>query len=150
MDKKHLVKYLHCLLADTRVLTIKSQMYHWNVKSYNFLTMHELFQKIYEDFFFFQDIIAETIRTLGVFVCFERINMDSSSLRTDNMNELNCKEMICNLIEDLKIYEKGLKETIKLAQNMEEEGISNDLSEMLSKIQKYRWFLKSHLSQHDS
>lgn len=142
--KEELVKNLHKILADLRLLTIKTQMYHWNVKSSDFYSIHKMLNKQYDDLFDYQDVVAELIRSLGYFVNFDKINMDSSSLKYDNMNEKNDKIIFLNLIEDNKILESCLKNTIKVAQECEEEGVANELATILSTVQKNLWFLKSH------
>lgn len=143
--KDELIKNLHVLLADLRLLTIKTQMYHWNAKSTNFYSLHKMLNKQYEDLFEFQDVVAELIRALGYFVNFDKINMDSSNLRYDNINEKNCTKIVFNLIEDNKILESDLKISIRNSQNICEEGVANALSDILGKIQKTIWILKSHI-----
>ncbi len=142
--KEELIKNLHKILADLRLLTIKTQMYHWNVKSSDFYSIHKMLNKQYDNLFKYQDVVAELIRELGFFVNFDKINMDSSSLKYNNMNEKNCKIIFINLIEDNKILELNIKNTIKIAQECEEEGVVNELATILSSIQKNLWFLKSH------
>lgn len=142
--KLELIQNLHKILADLRVLTIKSQMYHWNVKSKDFYSLHKMFQKHYEELFANQDIVAEDIRSLGFFVNFDKINMDSSEIRTDNINEKNSSNIILNLIEDYKVLEKKLKLTISLSQKCDEEAVANNLAEILGFVQKTIWFLNSH------
>lgn len=142
--REDLIKNLHNLLADLRLLTVKTQMYHWNIKSTDFYSLHKMLNKQYDELFEFQDIVAELIRSLGYFVNFDKINMDSSSLKYDNMNEKSDRNIIFNLIEDNRILENNLKILIKNAQDCGEEGVANDLATILGKIQKVVWFLKSH------
>jgi starvation-inducible DNA-binding protein len=53
------------LLADTYVLTVKTQNFHWNVTGPHFPYLHTLFQQQYEELSAATDEIAERIRALG-------------------------------------------------------------------------------------
>jgi starvation-inducible DNA-binding protein len=53
------------LLADTYVLYVKTQNFHWNVTGPRFPQLHVLFQQQYEELAAATDDIAERIRALG-------------------------------------------------------------------------------------
>jgi starvation-inducible DNA-binding protein len=53
------------LLADTYVLYVKTQNFHWNVTGPRFPQLHTLFQQQYEELSAATDEIAERIRALG-------------------------------------------------------------------------------------
>jgi starvation-inducible DNA-binding protein len=53
------------LLADTYVLTVKTQNFHWNVTGPHFPYLHTLFQQQYEELAAATDDLAERIRALG-------------------------------------------------------------------------------------
>ena len=55
---------LDAALAETAVTTMLAQNFHWNVTGETFLSLHQLFQEIYEDHFAAQDDIAERIKAL--------------------------------------------------------------------------------------
>lgn len=52
-------------LSETAVATMLAQNFHWNVTGMAFGSLHELFQRIYEDHFEGQDDLAERVRALG-------------------------------------------------------------------------------------
>ncbi|MDN3506552.1 MAG: DNA starvation/stationary phase protection protein [Simkaniaceae bacterium] len=56
------------LLADTYVLYVKTQNFHWNVHGPEFFSLHKLSQEQYEEMAEAIDEIAERIRALGFFV----------------------------------------------------------------------------------
>ena len=56
------------LLADTYVLYVKTQNFHWNVHGPEFFSLHKLAQEQYEEMAEAIDEIAERIRALGFFV----------------------------------------------------------------------------------
>src|SRR5438445_12264124 len=53
------------LLAETYVLYVKTQNFHWNVIGPRFPYLHTLFQQQYEELSAATDEIAERIRALG-------------------------------------------------------------------------------------
>ena len=53
------------VLADTYILYLKCQNFHWNVTGMHFHTFHEMFQQFYEELAEAVDGIAERIRALG-------------------------------------------------------------------------------------
>ncbi len=52
-------------VAETTVTTMLAQNFHWNVTGMAFGSLHDLFQKIYEDHFAAQDELAERVKALG-------------------------------------------------------------------------------------
>ncbi|MBX3096739.1 MAG: DNA starvation/stationary phase protection protein [Fimbriimonadaceae bacterium] len=62
---KNVADALNRLLADSYVLQLKTQNYHWNVTGPEFYQLHLLFEAQYNELFAGIDVIAEHIRTLG-------------------------------------------------------------------------------------
>src|SRR5690606_2191184 len=66
-DRKEVCKSLSRLLADSYLLYLKTQNYHWNVTGKLFQPLHVLFEEQYKDLAEAIDTIAERIRALGEF-----------------------------------------------------------------------------------
>jgi starvation-inducible DNA-binding protein len=133
------------ILADSYILMLKTQNYHWNVVGENFKALHELFQTQYEDLFSAIDEIAERIRALGSKVegSFEHFKK-LSDFRNANKN-FHSKDMIQDLLNDHELIAKILREAIKLAQS-ESDEISADLFIQRAKIhEKNIWMLTSSI-----
>lgn len=62
---KDVTTCLNISLAETTIETLKAQNHHLNVTGLNFVSLHTLFQDIYEDHFRAQDDFAERLRSLG-------------------------------------------------------------------------------------
>src|SRR5690349_19680064 len=56
---------LNARLADAIDLQTQMKQAHWNVKGPNFISLHELFDKINEDVEDYVDLIAERVVQLG-------------------------------------------------------------------------------------
>ena len=133
------------ILADSYILMLKTQNYHWNVVGENFKALHELFQTQYEDLFSAIDEIAERIRALGSKVegSFEHFKK-LSDFRNANKN-FHSKDMIQDILNDHELIAKILSEAIKLAQS-EGDEISADLFIQRAKIhEKNIWMLTSSI-----
>ena len=55
------------VLADTYTLYLKTHNYHWNVTGPMFNTLHLMFEAQYNEMWIAVDLLAERIRSLGVF-----------------------------------------------------------------------------------
>lgn len=64
-DRKKLADKLADTVADTYLMLVKTQAYHWNVTGPLFVPIHELTEKQYTDLFEAGDDLAERIRALG-------------------------------------------------------------------------------------
>jgi starvation-inducible DNA-binding protein len=64
-DRESSVKALNLILANTYILYLKTQNFHWNVKGELFYSLHLMFEKQYEELGDAADEIAERIRALG-------------------------------------------------------------------------------------
>lgn len=134
---------LNKILADSYMLMLKTQNYHWNVVGANFKALHELFQAQYEDLFQAVDELAERIRALGskvdgTFEHFKKL----SDFQNPNKN-YEAKAMINDLVNDHEIVAKILKEAIKISQSEGDEA-SADLFIQRAKIHdKAIWMLVS-------
>lgn len=144
---KDLSLCLHDVLANERILTIKSQMYHWNVTGCEFYSLHQLFQKVYEYYWEAQDSTAENIRKIKFFINFEKISMENSELDLTNFNEKDSKVMLKNLCEDLKKHVDLLNKSFEVARSVNDEAIMNYLAEQLDGTKKLCWFLRASIKE---
>ena len=64
-DRKTVCRGLNKLLADSYILYLKTQNYHWNVTGQMFQSLHLLFENQYQEQAIAVDGIAERIRALG-------------------------------------------------------------------------------------
>jgi starvation-inducible DNA-binding protein len=143
--KEEIVNGLTQAVAETSVETMKAQNFHWNVTGMSFGPLHELFQKIYEDHFEGQDLLAERIKQFDVHaegrysVFLERSKVEEHDGRTD------AKTMIEILMKDQETISATLS---ALAQVADEHGdyATNDLATArIEAHDKFAWMLRAHL-----
>ena len=64
-DTQRLAETLSQVLANTFILSLKTQSFHWNVTGPMFYTLHSMFEEQYNELWQAGDAIAERIRALG-------------------------------------------------------------------------------------
>jgi starvation-inducible DNA-binding protein len=64
-EKAEVARELSGFLADTYLLYVKTQGFHWNVVGSHFASLHKLFEEQYENLAAAIDECAERIRALG-------------------------------------------------------------------------------------
>lgn len=138
------VTALSAVLADTYILALKTQNYHWNVTGPSFAMLHDMFGKQYADLSATVDILAERIRALGVrapgsFAAFSKL----TSLREETGSP-SALTMIKNLAKDHETAVAGLKKALSLAQKSSDEATADMLIERIEWHEKTIWMLSAH------
>lgn len=136
-------KKLETLLADTYVLYLKTQNYHWHVKGAQFKSLHELFENQYKELAEAVDLLAERLLILGhnapatfaEFMHLKTINEGTSNRKAN--------EMLAELAEDHKHLVKEMHQATTLAQDFQDEGTVSILSERIAAHQKAQWMLEA-------
>jgi starvation-inducible DNA-binding protein len=143
--KAEIIEALTQSLAETSIATLKAQNFHWNVTGMSFGSLHELFQKIYEDHFEGQDDLAERIKALEG----HAEGRYSEFLRRSAITESDGRLTAQQMIEQLKADQETLSATLRaLADLTDQHGdvVTNDLAiERADTHDKFAWMLRAHL-----
>lgn len=130
-------------LGTLEAWKVKSQGFHWNVEGDNFVQLHDLFGKIYEDADDAIDTLAEHIRTLEVYA-------PGSMKRFIELSAINEQEkipkamlMVKELINDSEIILGHLDKCFAEATKDNKQGIANFIADRQAAHSKYLWMLKS-------
>jgi starvation-inducible DNA-binding protein len=144
-DLKKSTQILEIFLANTYLLALKTQNYHWNVTGPTFIMLHELFGSQYKTLSEAIDEIAERIRMLGerapaTFREFLRLTtlIDSDDIKT-------AEAMITALLKDHEQIIAELHTALKALDSSEDEGTIDFLIGRLRDHEKTAWMLRSHL-----
>jgi starvation-inducible DNA-binding protein len=140
-----ITKSLKTLLANTKILYVKTQNFHWNVVDVNFLPLHEMFQKQYEELAEAIDLIAERIRFFGVKAPGSLKEFLKLATLEESEKELKAPLMIKNLLKDHEEMSQFLIKGIKEIQDLGDEATADIYIERLRVHDKTSWILKSHL-----
>jgi starvation-inducible DNA-binding protein len=143
--KAEIIEALTQSLAETSVATMKAQNFHWNVTGMSFGSLHELFQKIYEDHFEGQDKLAERVKALEGHAEGRYSEYLKRSAITESDGHLTAQQMI----EQLKSDQETLSATLRaIAELADQHGdiVTNDIAiERADTHDKFAWMLRAHL-----
>jgi starvation-inducible DNA-binding protein len=144
-ERKLICQNLSILLADSYLLYLKTQNYHWNVTGLFFFPLHQLFENQYKELSESIDEIAERIRSLGEsapgsFIKFNKI----ASIKEDDANPL-AEEMIQNLVQDNEIIVTNLRDMITMANECEDDVSAELFISRMQVHEKNAWMLRSML-----
>ncbi len=132
-------------LCETTVATMLAQNFHWNVTGMAFSPLHQLFQEVYEDHFKAQDIFAERIRALGIFVDANLASMISKSKIKECSKILIDREMV----KEMLFAQETLAATVAGVSDIaikNSDKITEDLCvERAFVHEKFAWFLRAHI-----
>jgi len=144
-DRKSVCRGLSKLLADSYLLYLKTQNYHWNVTGNMFQSLHKLFEEQYKEQAEAIDEIAERIRALGEFApgsfaSFSRV----TSIKEEN-GIPNAQDMIQNLLTGNESVVTTAREIIALTDSCEDDVTADLMVERMQVHEKNAWMLRSML-----
>ena len=142
-DRKEVCMSLNKLLADSYLLYLKTQNYHWNVTGKMFQSLHLLFEEQYTEQAKAIDMIAERIRALGEFApgsfaAFSKV----SSIKEESAIP-SAEEMIHNLVHGNEAVVTTARDIVSLADGCEDDVTSDLMIERMQVHEKNAWMLRS-------
>lgn len=148
-DRKQVCKGLNKLLADSYLLYLKTQNYHWNVTGRMFQSLHILFEEQYTEQAKAIDVIAERIRALGEFAPGSFAAFSKVSSIKEETSIPAAEEMIHNLVKGNEAVVSAAREIVNLADECEDDVTSDLMIERMQVHEKNAWMLRS-LIQHQA
>lgn len=142
-DRKSVCKGLSKLLADSYLLYLKTQNYHWNVTGMMFQPLHTLFEEHYKEQAAAIDIIAERIRALGEFAPGSFASFSKVSSIKEENGIPSAEEMIINLVQGNEAVVSTARELISLTEDCEDDVTADLLVERMQIHEKNAWMLRS-------
>ncbi len=145
-ERKQVCRGLSKLLADSYLLYLKTQNYHWNVTGKMFQPLHTLFEEQYTDLAEAVDEIAERIRALGEFApgsfsAFSKV----ASIKEEN-GLPTAEEMIHNLVVGNEAVITTAREIINLCEEAEDDVTADLMVERMQIHEKNAWMLRSMIA----
>lgn len=143
--KNPVVEYLKRIVADTYVLYVKTQNFHWNVVDTRFRSLHKLFEDQYEDLAEAVDLLAERVRVYnepapGSMKHFLELATlkESEEIEDGDM-------MLLELFQDHQTMSKALREGIAFCDEHDDPATADVYTQRLREHDKVAWMLRSHL-----
>jgi len=143
--RTHVADSLAHLLADTYVLYLKTQNFHWNVTGPHFSEYHKLFEEQYQQLAGATDVIAERLRALDIIApaSFSQFLMLTSIKEAEG--DLPAQSMIQKLLYDHELIAKQLTKMFVWAQKENDEVTLDLFIQRKTEHDKTAWMLRSLL-----
>lgn len=144
-NRKTIAEGLCHLLADSYLLYVKTQNYHWNVTGPMFPQLHTLFEQQYTDLAAAIDQIAERIRALGQFAPGSFTAFQQLAKVKEETGHPKADGMIKQLIQDQETVVAGLHTIFPKVSEAGDEATADLLTDRISIHEKNIWMLKALL-----
>ena len=133
------------LLADTFVLALKTQGFHWNVTGRSFAELHGLFEDQYQELYAAGDEIAERVRALRLpapssYAQFARL----ASVREEE-GAPRAKEMVAALVADNEQLSRVARQVVTTAAAADDVGTADLATRRAQAHDKAAWMLRATL-----
>ena len=134
-------------LADATDLMLQTKQAHWNVKGPNFIALHELFDKINEDFEEYTDLLAERVVQLGgVAEGTAAVVAKRSALKQYPLLLADGMEHVEYLSHAVASFGKTVRDAIRTSGEEFGDADSADIYTEISRgVDKWLWMLEAHL-----
>ena len=144
-DRKAIAGELSKLLADSYTLYLKTHCFHWNVTGPMFQTLHLMFEGQYIELATAIDLIAERIRSLGVYApgTYKEFAKLSSIKETDGVPA--AREMILHLVEGHEAVIRTARSAFSIVERAQDEATADLLTQRIQLHEKTAWMLRSLL-----
>lgn len=136
---------LRRLLGNQHLLMIKCLAFHWNITGPNFLQLHELTQKLYEELFQNLDDVAERLLALGLDAPYTQKELLNAQSLSDAQTRENANEMLKELASDFQKLVFQMYEDIKEMEGSGDLASADLLTGYIRSYEKNVWLLKSHI-----
>jgi starvation-inducible DNA-binding protein len=144
-QKPQIIDGLCKLLAESQMLYLKTQSFHWNVTGPMFYALHTMFETQYRNLSGAVDEIAERIRALGAFAPGSFAQFTKISGIAESTSPVNAREMISQLLEAQNTVIKTCRSVLPIAEKAYDEVTSDLLIQRMNQHEKFAWMLRSTL-----
>lgn len=145
--RTHLIEGLSHLLADTYLLYLKTQNFHWNVTGSNFYALHKMFEDQYGQLANAVDLIAERIRALKAPAPATLAEYQKLTSLHEAGHHLNSESMLRELMNDHETIAKLINGLFLTAEEERDEVTLDLLIQRKNEHDKTAWMLHSSLGR---
>ncbi len=131
------------LFADSYTLYLQTHNFHWNVTGPQFRELHLMFEEQYNELALAVDLVAERIRTLGVYApgTYQALSRLSNIKETQEIPEASA--MVVLLTKAHEQVVKTCRKVLKVAQKANDESTASLVSDRMVLHEKTAWMLRS-------
>jgi starvation-inducible DNA-binding protein len=144
-DRQDIANGLSRLLADTYTLYLKTHNFHWNVTGPMFQTLHLMFETQYTELALAVDLIAERIRSLGVYAPGTYKQLAALSSIKEEEGIPKAQDMIRLLVEGQESVVRTARSLYAVVEKADDEATADLLTQRIQLHEKTAWMLRSLL-----
>lgn len=144
-DRHEIADGLSKLLADTYTLYLKTHYFHWNVTGPMFNTLHLMFETQYTELALAVDLVAERIRSLGVYAPGTYAQFSKLTSIDETVDVPKANDMIRELVAGHEAVCRTARSVFPAAEKASDEATSDLLTQRLQLHEKTAWMLRSLL-----
>jgi starvation-inducible DNA-binding protein len=144
-DRQDIANGLSRLLADTYTLYLKTHNFHWNVTGPMFQTLHLMFETQYAELALAVDLIAERIRSLGVYAPGTYKQLAALSSIKEEEGIPKAQDMIRLLVEGQESVVRTARSLYAVVEKADDEATADLLTQRIQLHEKTAWMLRSLL-----
>ena len=148
LDPKGLAKIggaLAGVLADTYLLYLKTQNFHWNVTGFAFGELHQLFENQYVDLAAAADELAERIRAIGQIAPGSFTQFRELSKIDEAKDVPPAERMVEILAKDHQHVVRRMREVLELTESVGDSETGDMMIRRMQTHAKQAWMLRSYL-----
>ncbi len=145
-ERRAIVEGLSRLLADTYVLYLQTQNFHWNVTGTLFGILHPMLDAQYTELAGGVDVIAERIRALGFPAPATFVEFTELSSIKEARGITKAENMIEILLEGQESIVRRTRDILPIANEYKDESTVTLLADRRLAHEKAAWMLRSLLS----
>lgn len=144
---KKQIKQLKVLQASSLVMFTKLHNYHWNIKGMQFFPIHEMTEKMYEQFSTLYDDCAERVLQLGdkPYVLLDDLEKNSL-IKEDKKTDFTAEYVLKNILADFETLLKEFKKLSKIADENDDTTTVAFADDNVAHLEKNIWMIKATLS----
>ena len=133
-------------LSNSLDLMTQAKQAHWNVKGPDFISLHELFDKIAESTEEYIDLIAERIVQLGgIAEGTLKAAVKRTQLPDYPLNIASGHDHVNALAHTLASYGERVRDAIGNANELVDQDTADLLTQISREVDKYLWFVEAHV-----
>jgi len=146
VDTQKVAEALSQVLANTFILSLKTQNFHWNVYGPMFHTLHLMFEEQYNELWMAGDAIAERIRALGCIAPGSYREFSKLTYLRESETLPNATGMIAELLSDHETCARNVRSALSLARSAVDVATEDLLTQRVMAHEKAAWMLRSLLT----
>ena len=144
-DRIEIAKGLSRLLADSYTLYLKTHNFHWNVTGPMFQTLHTMFELQYTELATAVDLIAERMRSLGVYAPGSYKQFADLTSIEEETTIPPAIDMIRKLVQGHEAVARTARSIFEVAEKGNDEASLDLLTQRIQLHEKTAWMLRSLL-----